>query len=182
MTRTQKKSLTSNLYKNLKFHYILFYLMKTKETQNLFFRKKVYTTMYTPTSFNSQKTKGTSLKKILPSPKMESVKKELKKMFLPLFIDIFELRQRIQNYKTTSPFSSRNEKSPKEILEHLTFLKNDIEEAQRWCEGIVLQIVKSVEEAKKVLNNPDDLPVPQKEKKRSLKEHIYNFFFKNNKA
>ncbi len=95
-------------------------------------------------------------KKIIASSATKGLREEFKKTFLPLLIDVFELRQMIENYKsqlsasTPSPIENIS-KSPQEILERLEQLQNDIVESQRWCDGVILQIAKGIEEAKEAL-------------------------------
>ena len=124
--------------------------MKTKP--NLFFRKKVYASIYKPSSMELG---GESpAKKIVPSSKISGLREDFKKVFLPLLIDVFELRKRIQNHKlgAKAPFELKGDFScPSEILNQLTALQNDIEESKRWCEGVILQISKGIEEAKEAL-------------------------------
>lgn len=96
------------------------------------------------------------MKKIIPSGATKGVREEFKKTFLPLLIDIFELRQTIENHKSRlqsdHPFPIGNvSKSPQEILQRLEELQTDIEEAQRWCDGVILQIAKGIEEARETL-------------------------------
>ena len=74
--------------------------------------------------------------------------------FLPLLIDVFELRQMIDNYKSNS--SESIEKSPQQILERLEELQGDIEETQRWCDGVILQIAKGIKEAKDALDEKEE--------------------------
>ena len=62
----------------------------------------------------------------------------------------------IDNYKSQaespSPFPmGKMTQSPREILEKLEQLQNDIEETQRWCEGVILQIAKGIKEATETL-------------------------------
>ena len=87
----------------------------------------------------------------------KGLREEFKKTFLPLLIEIFELRQSIENYKSdlqsSEPMSSESpSKSPQEILLRLEQLQKDIEESQRWCDGVILQIAKGIEEAKETLD------------------------------
>lgn len=42
-------------------------------------------------------------------------------------------------------------KTPQEILSHLEQLQQDIEESQRWSNGVILQIAKGIDEAKEAL-------------------------------
>jgi len=116
---------------------------------------------------------ATSKKKIIPTSAISGVREELKKLFLPLLIDIFELRQMVDNYKTASPEHiplGKKTKSPKEILERLEQLQNDVEESQRWCNGVILQIAKGIEEAREVLS-----PTPSTPPKKSswIKKILY---------
>jgi hypothetical protein len=125
------------------------------------FRKKVYRKLDTsplsesippPSSFASPD----SAKKIIPSSATKGLREDFKKTFLPLLIDVFELRQMIETYKsekeTKTPFPmGKITLSPHEILEQLEQLQNDIEETQRWCDGVILQIAKGIQEAKEAL-------------------------------
>jgi hypothetical protein len=43
-------------------------------------------------------------------------------------------------------------KTPQEILAQLKQMQHDIEESQRWCNGVILQISKGVEEAQEALD------------------------------
>jgi hypothetical protein len=95
-------------------------------------------------------------KKIIPSIANHSLREEFKKMFLPLLIDIFELRQMLETHRLMqqSPeFRSfgKISKSPQEIVDQLTSMQQEIEEAQRWCDGVVCQISKGIEEAQETL-------------------------------
>jgi len=98
---------------------------------NVFFHKKVYTKIYAPHE------KGLSIKKIIPSSKRSGLREEFKRIFLPLLIDIFELK--------------RSMASPNEVLKRLTELQLEIEESRKWCEGVILQVAKGIEEAKEAL-------------------------------
>ena len=97
-----------------------------------------------------------SEKKIIPSRATRGLREEFKKMFLPLLIDSFELRQMIDNHKSEKESSSALlgnpiAKSPQEILQRLEQMQSDILEAQRWCDGVILQIAKGIQEAKEAL-------------------------------
>jgi len=99
-------------------------------------------------------------KKIIPSTATKGVREKFKKTFLPLLIETFELRQSIDNFKTELQTggaipTDNTSKSPQEILERLEQLQAEIEESQRWCEGVILQIAKGIEEAKDALNIVD---------------------------
>lgn len=99
---------------------------------------------------------SSSPKKIIPSRATGGLREEFKKMFLPLLIDSFELRQMIDNHKSQQESSSsvleKPAKSPQDILKRLKQMQADIKEAQRWCDGVILQIAKGIEEAKETLN------------------------------
>lgn len=68
------------------------------------FQRKIYTKSISILQADEHK----SPKKIIPSSKISGLREEFKKTFLPLLIDVFELRQMIENYKmgrTSSLFS-----------------------------------------------------------------------------
>ncbi len=125
------------------------------------FKKKVYrkleaSPLSESISLNKMASHGEP-KKIIPSLATKGVREKFKKTFLPLLIEIFELRQSIDNYKTelqtSNAFPDVNiSKSPQEILKQLEQLQTDIEESQRWCDGVILQIAKGIEEAKEALD------------------------------
>lgn len=129
------------------------------------FRKKVYSRLESSpldhimpsTSFY----RDSSSKKIIPSLATKGLREDFKKTFLPLLIDVFELRQMIENHKsqmespTPLPMGKETQ-SPREILKRLEQLQNDIEETKRWCEGVILQIAKGTQEAKEALELLDD--------------------------
>lgn len=125
------------------------------------FKKKVYrkldaSPLSESISLNKLASHGEP-KKIIPSLATKGVREKFKKTFLPLLIEIFELRQSIDNYKTELQTNSafpdeNNSKSPQEILERLEQLQIDIEESQRWCDGVILQIAKGINEAKDALD------------------------------
>ena len=106
------------------------------------------------------------------------MREEFKKTFLPLLIDVFELRQMIENHKIRShtPFQfpiDKISKTPHEILEQLQLLQGEIEESQKWCEGVILQISKGIAEAKEALEYLEN-PKPE-EKKISLLKKILSW-------
>ncbi len=157
--------------------------MTTKEKPNLFFRKKVYASIYKPALGEESNHK---LKKIVSSPKKSGLREEFKKVFLPLLIDVFELRKRVQNYKlgSKSPFGLKPEIScPKEILQKLTELQSEIEESRRWCEGVILQISKGIDEAKEALQFIDKMSDNRCDERPSfsLKKRLRKFFRKNDR-
>ena len=102
-------------------------------------------------------------KKIIPTIAHSGLREEFKKMFLPLLIDIFELRQMIDTYKLLkqSPnlhYFEKVSKTPQEILTQLKQMQLEIEESQRWCEGVILQISKGIKEAQETLELLEELP------------------------
>jgi hypothetical protein len=160
------------------------------------FRRKVYERMYTDSISLLKADQEKPKKKIIPTSTKNGLREDFKKTFLPLLIDVFELRQRIQNYKvkrTTSSFFSSDSSSiqPREILKRLQELQKEIEESQRWCEGVILQISKGIEEAKEALQFIEESPEMeecatkgksaevQKEKKNPF--HLWKFFTRNRK-
>ncbi len=155
--------------------------MSTQEKPNLFFRKKVYASIYKPS--NMEINGKSPVKKIVPSSKISGLREDFKKVFLPLLIDVFELRKRIQNHKAgcKSPFGIKGDFScPGEILKQLTALQNDIEESKRWCEGVILQISKGIEEAKEalqIIEKMGDKSIDER-KSPSLKTRLCKFFLK----
>lgn len=136
------------------------------------FKKKVFTCINErgkPLSIvdslaNSPKEECT--KKIIPSHAQNGLREEFKRTFLPLLIDVFELRQMIQAH---DPFDQKN-KSPEEILKRLQSIQSDIEESMRWCNGVIAQISKGIEEAKALLDGSPatDSNLPPIEKKSLL--------------
>lgn len=129
------------------------------------FKKKVYRKLdASPLSesitLSQMSTPKEEPKKIIPSMATQGVREKFKKTFLPLLIEIFELRQSIDNYKTelqTQSISTEGAtKTPQEILSRLEQLQKDIEESQRWCDGVILQIAKGIEEAKEALGEKEE--------------------------
>lgn len=110
---------------------------------------------------SSLSSSSSSQKKIIPALAIKGFREEFKKHFLPLLIDIFELRQAIETHKKGEKESvplGKLRKSPKEILHKLEQLQGEIQESQRWCEGILLQISKGIQEGKELLSLIDTPP------------------------
>lgn len=108
--------------------------------------------MQSPSS--SQSSAQSTPSKIVPSNANRAFSEECKKMFSPLLINIFELRQMIDNYKTQLQSTDQVEKTFKllqEVFAQLEQLQKDIEEALRWCNGLTIQISKGINEAKEAL-------------------------------
>lgn len=118
-----------------------------------------------------------SAKKIIPSNAEQSLRDKFKEMFLPLLIDILELRQMIDVHKMQAqapdlPYFGKVSKTPEEILARLTQMQKDIEESQRWCEGVILQIAKGItetQEALQLLQTSHHLENSQYKNKLSIK-------------
>lgn len=95
-------------------------------------------------------------KKIIPSSAHSNLREQFKKIFLPLLIDISELRLKLENYKLDRTSgrvlpANREKMSPEEILAKLKSLQGDVEESRRWCEGIISQIERGIAETKDLL-------------------------------
>ena len=138
------------------------------------FRRKVYTKMYHSSISQIKADYEKPLKKIVPTTKKLGIREELKKTFLPLLIDVFELRQMIQNHKSNKATSAllsigKSQLSPDKILEKLTALQQDIEETKRWVEGVISQIDKGISEAKEALEKGQPISTPNTQKSLSGK-------------
>lgn len=155
--------------------------MKQNIDTHQFFHKKVHASIYKPSKINEEETR---IKKIIPSTKINGIKDDFKKVFLPLLVEVFELRKRIENYKNgTKCFLSPQDtpSCPIEILTKLQTLQKEVEESQRWCDGVIVQISKGIEEAKEALHFIDeksDKSVMTK-KKSSLFCSLVNLFKKH---
>lgn len=123
-------------------------------------QKKTYSKLHASPFANQFKPSSTispeTNKKIIPTLAHSGLREAFKKTFLPLLIDIFELRQMIDTYKihNQSPqlrYFGKISKTPQEILLQLQQMQQDIEESQRWCEGVILQISKGIHEAQEAL-------------------------------
>jgi|GEM_PF-929595 len=129
-------------------------------TPNLSSEKKVYSHLFTsPFSdrFKPSISSCTSEKKIVVTTLHCGLREEFKKMFLPLLIDIFELRQLIDTYKLQKQSRSfqhlgKASKTPEEIMVKLREMQADIEESQRWCDGVIRQIAKGIQEAQETFD------------------------------
>ena len=136
--------------------------------------KKTYSQLHSSPFSDHLKPSNTAhepKKKIIPTIAHSGLREEFKKTFLPLLIDIFELRQMIDTYKIQqqSPelsYFGKVSKTPQEILIQLKQMQLDIEESQRWCEGVILQISKGIKEAQEALellegssSLPEELPL-----------------------
>ena len=103
-------------------------------------------------------------KKIVVGRPQSNLREQFKKTFLPLLIDISELRLMLENYKLQKTSGrifkmEQMDKSPQQILEKLEDLQSDIEETRRWCEGVISQIERGIDETKELLTflgDPED--------------------------
>lgn len=125
------------------------------------FKKKVYrkldssplSSTISPASLSAQ----SAPKKIIPSTEEVGLREKFKKTFLPLLIEVFELRQMIDNYKSGA--LETVEKSPEEIITELEEIQHNIEEIQRWSEGVTVQIEKGLEEAEETFGEKPSSPI-----------------------
>ncbi len=105
-----------------------------------------------------------SNKKIVAGRAQSNLREQFKKTFLPLLIDISELRLMLENYKLQKTSGrifkmEQMDKSPQQILEKLEDLQDDIEETRRWCAGVISQIERGIDETKELLaflGDPED--------------------------
>jgi hypothetical protein len=148
--------------------------------------KKTYSQLHSsPFSdhFKPSNTPHEPRKKIIPTIAHSGLREEFKKTFLPLLIDIFELRQMIDTYKIQqqSPklrYFGKVSKTPQEILIQLKQMQLDIEESQRWCEGVILQISKGIREAQEALELLSNSYLPQEDKPSRISFSIKTLFSK----
>ena len=125
------------------------------------FTKKVYRKLdaspFASTIAPSSPSPATPPKKIIPTRETLGLREKFKKTFLPLLIEVFELRQMVDNYKSET--LNTPEKSPTEIINKLEELQENIEEIQRWSDGVIVQITKGLEEAKKTFGEKEQSPI-----------------------
>lgn len=134
---------------------------KTHQTP-LNYQKKVFTRLIHSdlSAINPQKTlhafqSPAPNKKIVATSLSHRVREQFKKTFVPLLIEVFELRQQLSNidYGSASPFTASSPLSVEEIHAKLQRLKKEIEETKRWCEGVELQIEKGLQDAQKLMKH-----------------------------
>jgi hypothetical protein len=150
---------------------------KTRQTP-LNYQKKVFTrlTHSDLSAINPQKTlhafQSPPLnKKIVATSLSHHVREQFKKTFVPLLIEVFELRQQLSNieHDNSSPFSTSSTLCVDEITAKLQRLKKEIEETKRWCEGVELQIEKGLQDAQKLIQRHQASQV--------VSSRIKSFFF-----
>ena len=125
------------------------------------FRKKVYTKLSvselsSKLSESIAHARSPSLRKITASEVTPSVRSKFKEIFLPLLIDIFELRQTTENYKNQLFSEELIHKAvlkqpPEEILQNLQSIQAQVLEAKNWCDSVLLQLSKATDEAKSLV-------------------------------
>ena len=155
------------------------------------FQKKIYTKLNKSDldSLNLQDSisktiPSSSQKKIIAISIENKIKEDLKKNFLPLLIEIFELRQMIslhryqQEHKDLFPSSKT---SLKEIIQRLETLKGEIEEAKRWCDSVSLQLEKGLQESHELqdpCSKKEPLPESFPRKRRAFLKNLMKLFHK----
>jgi hypothetical protein len=100
-------------------------------------------------------TDSSSTKKIIATKFVSRLQEEFKQTFVPLLIEVFKLRQVIETYqraKEGDPFATQLTTSPEDILRHLEEMQETIEEAKRWQEGVLSQVVRGIEETKAIIS------------------------------
>ena len=148
------------------------------------FKKKSYKRLSTSplkTSISSKTLSSmhqeSSGKKIIPSKASKGIRDAFKETFLPLLIDVFELRQIIDNHKTLQEEDivlGKVSKSPREIIERLEQMQEDIIESKRWCEGVILQIERGISDAKEALHLIEQSSTPSPKARSKAR----NFFLR----
>lgn len=150
-----------------------------KQEKKPYFHRKVYKLDQSPfsNSFSQEKISepSTSAKRIIPTIPLAGLRENYKKIFLPLLIEVFELRQMIDNWRSQKEPDctitlDKIEKSPREILEKLEEMRRDVEESQRWCNSLLLQLEKAIEEAEELTDAKEK---PQQEKPSLLKKLLF---------
>ncbi len=107
---------------------------------------------------NTYEHESSPTKKIIPTLAVGGLREKFKETFIPLFIEVFELRQMIENFHAQEMIPNtfvlgKKNKSPQEILSQLEDIQKNIEESRRWHEGMILQIEKAIREAKDILSS-----------------------------
>ena len=125
------------------------------------YKRKVYTQLSTDHSLKTfpLPQRRDSEKKIIPSNSQGGIREEFKKVFLPLLIEVFELRQQIDTFKMQQEGAPAIEKlkvSPEQALKRLMQIQETIEETMRWCEGVIPQIARAITDAQEILKTGDE--------------------------
>ena len=84
--------------------------------------------------------------------------KECKSLFVPLLDEIIQMQHHIKSKTQFYQLHSvqKQTKSNKDILQKLHQFKASIEESKRWCDSLLMQIEKGIEELEKT--NTDTIP------------------------
>lgn len=57
-------------------------------------------------------------------------------------------------------------------------MQSEIEESKRWCEGVIVQVAKGIQEAKEALefleNSEKESPAPQEETPKSFWQKLFS--------
>lgn len=118
-------------------------------------RKNVHQTSQQTFSQVSQQAKRSITGKDSPhSPKHRDV-------YFPLLIKIFALQEKINNLRSESHLSFPDEqtlRSPEEIRADLNHIIKEIEESQKWNEGVIRQANKALDELNVIVNNKEQKP------------------------
>ena len=99
-------------------------------------------------------TDASSNKKIIATKLTSRLQEEFKQTFVPLLIEVFKLRQLTETYQRATegdPFITQLTTSPEEILKQLEEMKETLEEAKRWHEGVLSQVTRGLEETRSLL-------------------------------
>lgn len=120
------------------------------------YKRKVYTHLSTDHSLKTLPLpqKRECEKKIIPSESLRGIREEFKKVFLPLLIEVFELRQQIDTFKMQqegAPAIEELKIHPEQALKRLMQIQETVQETMRWCEGVIPQIGKAITDARDVL-------------------------------
>jgi len=94
-------------------------------------------------------------KKIIAARIENSVRVALQRTFLPLLIEVFELKGQMQSLiaQKKDPRLKVIEKpvtlTPDQVIDRMRGIQENVEETMRWCEGLLSQLKKGIEEAEK---------------------------------
>lgn len=119
------------------------------------FKRKVLKLDKSPIDAPKIEAPGECKKRIVPTKSGSTFRDKHREIYLPILIQVIELRGKLEQMKNPDPLSDSSE-CPEQILGKLELLESDIIEAQRWCEGVVLQLGKAMEEARGLV--PEKVP------------------------
>ena len=97
-------------------------------------------------------------KKIIATKVTKDLLETYRKTFLPLLIEVFELRQSLSTHKLHSESPElkhlgKVHQTPEEILTRLEEIHDNVQETLLWCNGTIKQVQKALEEAKQLGEN-----------------------------